>query len=486
MRSGAVIRVSLALALAQAGCSDSNDYCVVSTAADGTVTIECPDSSTELAPCYADLPDLDGNGVMNAADCDLVGVASAMRQMCGQDAIDPWRSDRDRWWSFSECRAVVTTGLAEWMDRSASLLDEEGRAAVVFGTDSGIFLWHDRDGDAMPGESEVVEIPGLAAADSYAAFQFVASNSGCWAVMNGSNLWVDLDCDHVPDEGEVSSLALSDGDVFETALGFRGTQPVVFFLRGDEALPEDVWVLEAWADLNWDLAVTEDELFTLDQLTGYLLGVGHTADGQLMVVAQKAGEAVVYQPSWTGEPPLVRTSNLACHRLVYEPQSASYACEGQYDQSEVVVEIAGRTSSIRFRSAARVHTLSRASGRPFLSATVPSSAELVLWYDRNGDRTAEETEFARTENVTDPTAGEALVVDGSPVFLSAPMQGGVSVETWIPPWALSFLGERCGPQDDVADHPVDRCVEANCWCTGGLECRTSGNAPEPRCVPRDH
>jgi hypothetical protein len=102
--------------------------------------------------------------------------------------------------------------------------------------------------------------------------------------------------------------------------------------------------------------------------------------------------------------------------------------------------------------------------------------ERGIWIDRNRDRLVAPNEFVvreRSEPVGGggPSRAHGTVINGSPVIFDSGFSAGAGLqaERWWPREVTKYLGELC-------DANVDRCANA-------LECRVSGEAPEPRCVP---
>ena len=144
----------LVVATFVASCSSDGggSECLVTRDLDGTVRLQCSgDEEIAFPSCFSALPDLDGNGVTDVSDCELVGVGQAMRAICSSER-EP-RAD-------PSCRSVKTSTVATNTTLTEANAARVGAgqpadankvafAYVVTSTNGALHLWVDANDDGV-------------------------------------------------------------------------------------------------------------------------------------------------------------------------------------------------------------------------------------------------------------------------------------------------------------------------------------------------
>lgn len=473
----------LAVLSSVAACSDppSEDvdgYCTVQELPDGTVHIECPDTSADIEPCFATLPDLDGNGAVDAEDCRLSGAGEVLRALC--DAPEAWAT-------IPSCRATLVSNVSNsfWPPAGAVSTLTSGQLSLAYAGGDGVKLWRDADSDGAVGSGETQTL--IAAQPSRLnELRFTADRMGCATLAVRSfddqlvRYWRDLDCDGIAQAAETGSLSLaSTGTILNgiDLLPWADTTILVFV----EATPDfGPLRLRAWADTNRDLSAAPAEVLTIAEGPSLRYYDGSVSAGTQSVSQlwynSGAGDIGMPDTVWTfgstwslaagnGRPLSSRES--AC-RLIQFLDYDQFICVEAGGLVTVRSPEWSLASDIPIDAATNAYDLMTnvtardLQGTQYASIRRRNDAVLVAELDND-------SAFSSDETFTREAAIIAHYVRGAPFFARNPSQNVLLTEQWFPQEETRFLGEECNATRDT--------------CSGDLICRISGNAPEARCVP---
>lgn len=431
-------------------------------------------------PCHAGLPDLDGSGAADAADCALIGVGAAVRAVCAGLA---------EWSALELCHGVSrhVTAASDFPVRAVLAGPDRDRMAVLIQQPQGaVRLWMDADADGEPDEGEVRR---LAFTSNVATL--AADENGCLAVAGTQQIpsevliWHDRDCDLMADTDEqaiVSPLSSGRALVGPPLVGFHQSRTVLVFHEsggGGQAVV-------AWWDMdgNGEVDAGEHQVI-VEGSNPRLLGVRTIRSGSDRILEVQyatwttSGAAVfvwrIWPQSW-GSPSVGEIPGQACFAAEW------FDREGTQEVQEASVDACALIGDgVRINGGALLPYLLFPNARPVVGADAtgrayvlfPTMTERVFWIDHNRDGLVAPVEVivrSRQRGVG-PERTVGTVIDGAPVFVDWVLFGetGMEVERWWPLVVTRYLGESCIRDSDR--------------CTSGLECRTSGDAVETHCVP---
>jgi hypothetical protein len=442
----------------------------------GVVHLSCGDAAVDFAPCYADLPDLDGNGSMDDADCDLVGVGPALRAFCeAAPGIIP------------DCFARQTIPIADSAGTSITVTTSGGALAFAYVVDGSARIWLDEDYDGTFDPSEEREV-----FDATVISDFTSDQNGCMLLVSATAddpsavdpfapgaLWRDTDCDNVVDSDEVATLAAPDDGAVAMGprVGLWSTHLLVAF---SEIVPGD-WNssrIRVWTDADDDLALDGGEVVAVGpDLPSTMIGAIHYASSsQLFFRAWDAGSYEMYRinVAVASASPDERvsgcTSGVESGPAYGGSNARLWACADGSSIS-VGIPVFEPGSSLPVRAPVGFLDLGVGQGTPFLSTVVWLAGEnsVVLWNDINVDGFVAPTELVyRAIGLRE--AGAAGRTEDSMVFVFNEQNAAGDVLLLEERWSAGlFLGEECSLDDDP--------------CVAELQCRISGAALEPHCVP---
>lgn len=470
------------------GCAEDpsaqdDKFCTVREDSDGVVTIDCPDSSVQIDPCYKELPDLDGSGAADENDCRLAGVGAAERRLCDSPLA---------WSTLESCRAATTSTLSDSFWSSPATVLVNGRMVVVFADSSGgVHLWRDNNSDlAVDSATEITSLSALSAFGVYMVPYVVRDSGNCLAAItfapttHSVRYWRDRNCNGLaePDEAALLPLASPGYTVNWSQLVSWNGIPIVLFT--EDAGANNPSHLSAWNDLDNDLLIDPGEVLQLYESPISRLAAfqGLVYPGALNHVTYVrfntgSGDSLVPNAVWSfgsqwslasGSMSTPSERDSRCVKMSWLSES-QFACidagllvtlgyvEWTVAPTVVVDEAVGSEDLF----------VGFDIGTGITYVSFKKRYAGVLWTDLDGDRTA-----ARSEILTVPNAIQSHFLNEAPVFFRFPqggVQGRLVVERWQPRTWTRFLGESCGL-------PFQQCA-------GDLECRVSGNATDARCVP---
>lgn len=440
---------STALVVFLVSCTD--DTCSVSETADGTVQIQCSGDPIEVESCFASLPDLDGNGAVDAADCALSGVGASHRALC---------ADSDAWWTLPACRAAETAAIRVAFGVNDAVSMSWNGLRHVFGTSANFSVWTDSDDDGRYDQSEdhvisaVTGIIGVEQVDQMT----VVGWGGPYAIV-----WRDANQDGLPDPAEVSALQLLPaGEQLEKlAVFFRATTPATYALafrkQGSNPAPR----VRAWSDLDADGQVDAAEIIDISADFGSLVDAYNYA----VHIDEGATRRV-----WTPAPEMWSTGSGTTQAATSaESRCADFMHAGGVSFCVERASLGGDLKRLNGDGTATslplaAETVDDFSGHAIavrdLSTGRPRS---VIWDDADFSDYPDEGELRAVAGRVAYDAFRDRLYSFGPADATA-----YAVETWHARDVTRFLGETC---------------DAGEACAGTLTCRISGNAPEPRCVP---
>lgn len=425
-------------------CGD--ETCAIVEGDDGTISITCPGQSVEFPPCESDLPDLDGDGAVSEADCELAGVGAAQRALC---------SDIEAWWTLPACRAVETATMrVATVVRSAKSISGPP-FRNVFATSDNLSVWSDLNDDGRYAQSEERVISASLNINHVELGPDVVVGWGDRLAV----VWRDANYDGLPDIEEVAELELFPQGRQLMRFGtiyHAGSYALVYQAVPTPADPAPP--VRVWRDVDGDRQITSSEIVEIPSAS-----LQDTAGSSVHV--QMADGRRVWTPlpdTWTTGQATMRPATEQEERCV-----------------ELVTLRSGNVLCREFPwlgSGLLVST-------PNSWQRIPLSADMIDIFDDQVVAVRQSSDTWSTiwtdvDHNLFPDPGELRAVVGRAVFLWARARvhsfrsfpsGGYLLHTWHAVASTRFLGETC----DAASQA----------CAGGLVCRVSGNNPESRCVP---
>lgn len=444
--------LSIAGASLTTACSDES--CSVVGTEQGVI-ITCPgEDPFEVLDCTAGLPDLDGDGEMTGNDCALAGVGAATRRFCETDGRFGALAPSAAWFVSPACRGVD-------MDLVEESLDGFGPVAILHDlTDDGsglsmayvryasqqrsIVVRVDRSSDGRLSDETPHVLPtsfgtvvgGVARRDAVAneavQVQVVFIDATNDFSPGTLRVWTDRNRDGAPSSDEIAMIETNIASAW--ALVWSGGLLVAY---GSQI----------WWDVNGNGVVDQDEI---ESYASNLRGASVPGAGSALWIQLADGQILTGQDT-----------NLDGRVSAAELSAGSPTC-----------------AVGTFRGVVGGQTLCTGSGTSLGDISTDRfyldhgrNAVLFtgsLWLDTNSNYQFEESEFLRVR-ISDRAA---LLPRYSDFVGMAYVDNEVSVRLrgYAYPDRTAYLGEPCAGDWNVT-------------CPADLECRVSGNAAEPHCVP---
>ena len=428
-----------------------------------TMAVACTQDSSPTDPgpdpdpeCYATLPDLDGSGHADDADCELATHASIVRTIC----------EAEPEWSHLElCHGIGKTPFAwprqgEVMAPIEFLVLDNPHTIIAHiwsipqgGSGYNSDIWHDNDHDLIIDDDELGRLSRRMDSLSLGFSEDCISAAGTASGVDTTvYAWYDMNCNFREDVGESVAIRRPPSLGSGTPVASRsGNGRAVLAYTEDNSLV-------IWRDDNGDVLVDNNEKYRrqtvgVAEVTGVLYSQATFRD--------RDG-----YHTWEAEGSFFTFEDAQCVRVKYEPGTGAPYCSTPIGLRLPNGAVLGFSAD--------AFTLSRDEDRRV--AALGTNAERVIWIDGNEDLIPSPSEIVRRVL---PSAqdgfwsGGAWVEGPTRVFVgpdpdqSDPGIASWAMERWWPQAATSYLGEPCGEE---------------AHCTLGHECRVSGGPPEARCV----
>lgn len=464
--SGLTLAMALLEVIAFVACDsptaadDKDTYCQVEELPDGTISIICPDSSTQIESCYAQLADLNGNGASDKGDCALEGAGALQRALC--DSPQAWSTLRA---CRAETRALLTTRMTQ--AQPIDIAYDGFTLLASYGDDHSVAFWRDNNQNLSIDPDESYHLPSLAPVEVNAhGPQIAATPDGCatvvdWDVFADSpvNLWVDRDCNKRFDISEHSTPQLAAGSLIDTVLLSNGHVIDIVFLTRPTSRAE------AWRDLDADGTIDTGEVLFIgaDPVAGIekwrsrpgspdqLVTVG--LDGvrrHWTIGATWLQESIAMSPS---------PSHLSgCGLISYIDDGDLLICDNSLVRPGMQIDL-----PITFQAVTALSAYSMIATPSIPWATIVGR-NASAYIDIEGGYYPYKSVIVRDNAVMATGQGfePVFFVRGDP---GGPTATHLTLEYWHDQRDTAFLGESCG------------------FCAGDLVCRVSGQDPTARCVP---
>ncbi|MCL4225602.1 MAG: hypothetical protein KJZ91_14165 [Myxococcales bacterium] len=433
--------------------SCTDDTCSVTEDPEGTVHIQCSGDSIDVEPCFAGLPDLDGSGAADAGDCGLVGAGKAQRELC---------SSEEAWWSLPGCRSAATSGTISSFNVSVSATVQSASGLrFVYGAQQELHVWRDANSDGRfePAEDTTIASSAVSVIERPMDAVFIGWST---SVFGGTVVvWNDADRDGIPASSEIATHQLVGGGERLIALrSFVTLGRVAFAFQSDAAERP----IRAWSDIDGDGVVDASEVIDIAPHGNGLQGA---FEGNVVYSELVSGTVSVWSPgsAWASNTGAIRAATAdeaRCEDIVTwhgtrfcrEPAiRGGFIWRLRSTEGAVLLPLAGASIGL-YDDQLVVHS------------TATQTTRSTIWRDLDGSRFPDPGELVSV-------AGRAVMNTDGRLFTFGPAwSNGFApfVETWHPLATTRYLGESCD-------------TDANEACAGELECRISGNALEPHCVP---